>query len=237
MEPAKKLSRRSLLKTSAVAAGAILAGGPAAAGPKPSGGAAIVIDCHAHLHHHGNAKYAEKDRQLIEAADKLGIHRLCCSILTPARPATADGFRVQPLAGRGGGAFLRPRLGLLLRQPRMRQGGGGRNPPLRRRARVHRRQALQRARLHRSGRGDRGRDGDRAGRADSPPCRPCPLPAPRAAQHLRRRPPGRTRAALPRGPADLRMSAAAAIGSGRSRPCATPRTSISTRAEALPTRG
>ena len=93
MERAKKFTRRSLLKTSAVAAGAILAGGPAAAGPKPSGGAAIVIDCHAHLHHHGNAKYAEKDRQLIEAADKLGIHRLCCSILTPARPATADGFR------------------------------------------------------------------------------------------------------------------------------------------------
>ncbi len=93
MEREKKLTRRSLLKTSAVAAGAILAGAPAAASLKPSDGATIVIDCHAHLHHHGNANYAEKDRQLIEAADKLGIDRLCCSILTPVRPATADGFR------------------------------------------------------------------------------------------------------------------------------------------------
>lgn len=33
------------------------------------------------------------DRRLIEAADKLGIDRLCCSILTPKRPATVDGFR------------------------------------------------------------------------------------------------------------------------------------------------
>lgn len=93
MERAKKFTRRSLLKTSAVAAGAILAGAPAAAALKPSDGATIVIDCHAHLHHHGSANYAEKDRQLIEAADKLGIDRLCCSILTPVRPATADGFR------------------------------------------------------------------------------------------------------------------------------------------------
>ena len=30
---------------------------------------------------------------MIEAADKLGIDQLCCSILTPRRPATADGFR------------------------------------------------------------------------------------------------------------------------------------------------
>lgn len=236
MEPAKKLSRRSLLKTSAVAAGAILAGGPAAAGPKPSGGAAIVIDCHAHLHHHGNAKYAEKDRQLIEAADKLGIHRLCCSILTPARPATADGFRVQPLAGRGGGAFLRPRLGLLLRQPRMRQGGGGRNPPLRRRAGssasssttsvctdpvvatvVETAIELGVPILH------------HAGHAHYPlPGQPNISDGGHLAELGRRYPEARLICG---------MSAAAAIGSGRSRPCATPRTSISTRAEALPTRG
>jgi len=52
-----------------------------------------VIDCHAHLTHHSSAAYQEKDRKLIEAADKLGIDRLCCSILTPRRPATAEGFR------------------------------------------------------------------------------------------------------------------------------------------------
>ena len=55
--------------------------------------AAPVIDCHAHLTHHSSAAYQEKDRKLIEAADRLGIDRLCCSILTPRRPATAEGFR------------------------------------------------------------------------------------------------------------------------------------------------
>jgi len=52
-----------------------------------------VIDCHAHLAHHSSANYAERDRSLIEAADKLGIDQLCCSLLTPKRPATAEGFR------------------------------------------------------------------------------------------------------------------------------------------------
>jgi hypothetical protein len=33
------------------------------------------------------------DHKLIEAADKLGIDQLCCSILTPRRPATAEAFR------------------------------------------------------------------------------------------------------------------------------------------------
>jgi predicted TIM-barrel fold metal-dependent hydrolase len=55
--------------------------------------AAPVIDCHAHLTHHGSADYQERDRKLIEAADKLGIDRLCCSILTPKKPATLEGFR------------------------------------------------------------------------------------------------------------------------------------------------
>ena len=35
----------------------------------------------------------EKDQKLIEAADKLGIDQLCCSTLTPKRPADAEGFR------------------------------------------------------------------------------------------------------------------------------------------------
>jgi predicted TIM-barrel fold metal-dependent hydrolase len=59
----------------------------------PEGKAPPVIDCHGHLAHHSSATHEERDRQLIEAADKLGIDQLCCSILTPRRPATAEGFR------------------------------------------------------------------------------------------------------------------------------------------------
>ena len=53
----------------------------------------MVIDCHAHLYHRSSATWKEDDRKLIEAADKLGIDQLCCSILTPRRPSTAEGFR------------------------------------------------------------------------------------------------------------------------------------------------
>ena len=51
-----------------------------------------VIDAHSHLYHHSRPDWAEADRKVIEAADKLGIDQLCCSILTPRRPASADGF-------------------------------------------------------------------------------------------------------------------------------------------------
>jgi predicted TIM-barrel fold metal-dependent hydrolase len=53
----------------------------------------MVIDCHDHLSHHSSSSWEEEDRQLIDAADRLGIDQLCCSILTPRRPATAEGFR------------------------------------------------------------------------------------------------------------------------------------------------
>jgi predicted TIM-barrel fold metal-dependent hydrolase len=53
----------------------------------------IVIDCHAHLEHHSKPNWQDEDRKLIQAADKLGIDSLCCSILTSRRPATAEGFR------------------------------------------------------------------------------------------------------------------------------------------------
>ncbi|MCX7804060.1 MAG: amidohydrolase family protein [Planctomycetota bacterium] len=53
----------------------------------------MIIDCHAHLAHRSRPGWKEEDRKLIEAADRLGIDRLCCSILTPRRPATAEGFR------------------------------------------------------------------------------------------------------------------------------------------------
>jgi len=102
------VTRRSFLGTSA-AVGLALAGrryvsssagrleaaeAEAAADSSGAGGkAGPVIDCHAHLTHHSRKDYQERDRKLIEAADKLGIDQLCCSILTPRRPATADGFR------------------------------------------------------------------------------------------------------------------------------------------------
>lgn len=52
-----------------------------------------VIDAHSHLHHHSRTDWSEAERKVIDAADKLGIDQLCCSILTPRRPATVDGFR------------------------------------------------------------------------------------------------------------------------------------------------
>lgn len=52
-----------------------------------------VIDAHAHLHHHGNPNWSEDDRKLIDAADKLGIDQLCCSILPPERPTRMESFR------------------------------------------------------------------------------------------------------------------------------------------------
>jgi predicted TIM-barrel fold metal-dependent hydrolase len=52
-----------------------------------------VIDAHNHLTNHNRPTWAEDDRKLIEAADKLQIHQLCCSILPPERPTMLDGFR------------------------------------------------------------------------------------------------------------------------------------------------
>ena len=86
-----RFHRRGFL-ASAGAAGALLAGSRATPAAEPPGRRPAVIDCHAHLHHHTRADHAEMDRRLIEAADKLGIGQLCCSILTPRRPATAEGF-------------------------------------------------------------------------------------------------------------------------------------------------
>lgn len=60
----------------------------------PRAGAPMkVIDAHAHLRHHGNPRWAEADRQLIDAADALGIDKLICSILSPRRPAAPEDFR------------------------------------------------------------------------------------------------------------------------------------------------
>ncbi len=54
---------------------------------------AKVIDAHNHLNYRARSSWREEDRKLIEAADKLGIDQLCCSILPPERPTTLAGFR------------------------------------------------------------------------------------------------------------------------------------------------
>jgi len=105
--PQPHISRRTLLKSSvALAMGAAalpLAHSTAveqtvagtSSGPLRKG---KVIDCHAHLNHRSREIWEADDRKLIEAADKLGIDQLCCSILTPQRPNrwTADGMRRFP---------------------------------------------------------------------------------------------------------------------------------------------
>ena len=52
-----------------------------------------VIDAHDHLTHHSRPNWNENDRRIIDAADKLGIDQLCCSILSPHPPATPEAFR------------------------------------------------------------------------------------------------------------------------------------------------
>jgi len=84
------MPRRTFLQTLGVVSSSGLARSPVAQ-PWPAG--TKVTDCHAHLHHHSRPSWQEDDRKLIEAADLLGIDELCCSILTPRRPSTAEGFR------------------------------------------------------------------------------------------------------------------------------------------------
>ena len=101
--PQPRVTRRTLLRSSAataVAMGVAALPSVRAAVEQPVPGTSSgpfrrgkVIDCHAHLTHRSRATWEVDDRRLIEAADKLEIDQLCCSILTPRRPATADGFR------------------------------------------------------------------------------------------------------------------------------------------------
>jgi hypothetical protein len=99
-----RLTRRTFLKhsvattvTLGIAAGRAAdraeSGQPAAHTGSDSPSQTKVIDCHAHLDHRSRSTWEADDRKLIEAADKLGIDQLCCSILTPRRPATAEGFQ------------------------------------------------------------------------------------------------------------------------------------------------
>lgn len=83
-----RLTRRSLLEGTAAAAGFAGQALPAGAA-RP----AKVIDCHAHFATRTSPHARDQDRLLIEAADKLGIDLLCCSLLAPRRPSTPDDFR------------------------------------------------------------------------------------------------------------------------------------------------
>lgn len=54
----------------------------------------VLIDAHAHLSWRSpGSDWEARDDGLIDAADRLGIDQLCCSILTPSRPSDPDGFR------------------------------------------------------------------------------------------------------------------------------------------------
>ncbi len=89
MEYPGSLPRRTFL------AGASVVSAAAAAAPSPplSAWGVKVIDAHDHLYHHGNPNWRDSDRKVIDAADKLGIDQLCCSILPPERPTGLEGFR------------------------------------------------------------------------------------------------------------------------------------------------
>ncbi len=77
------MPRRSFLRGAA----GLAASGAAARPPAET----RVIDCHAHLHHRSRRSWQEDDRKLVEAADKLRIDLLCCSI--PRAPSTPEVFR------------------------------------------------------------------------------------------------------------------------------------------------
>jgi len=94
-------SRRAFLKQTAGAGAAALLSSTrpllaTAAQPKEPGGSrpkVKVIDCHAHLIHHSNPDWKKQDQALIDAADRLGIDQLVCSLLSPKRPASAEAFQ------------------------------------------------------------------------------------------------------------------------------------------------
>jgi predicted TIM-barrel fold metal-dependent hydrolase len=102
-EPQRQSTRRAFLEQSAASAVVLGTGlhatpgrdesGPSRGGTEQPRGRTKVIDCHAHLQHHSRPTWEVDDRKLIVAADRLGIDQLCCSILTPRRPASAEQFR------------------------------------------------------------------------------------------------------------------------------------------------
>ena len=100
MIPIGLLTRRDFLGASAAAAGAALAGpslsaawaAPAGQSGAGAGKKAPVIDCHSHLSFRKSPDEPGNDLEVLDAADRLGIDQLCCSILCE-RPASVEGFR------------------------------------------------------------------------------------------------------------------------------------------------
>lgn len=98
--PTGLLTRRDFLGTSVAATGAALAGpslSAAWAAPAGQSGAGVgknapVIDCHSHLSFRKSPDEPGNDLAVLDAADRLGIDQLCCSILC-SRPASVEGFR------------------------------------------------------------------------------------------------------------------------------------------------
>jgi len=104
--------RRNFLKGSAAAALALAASRPTAAtgaeSPAPArpgqpteapsrpsreaGPKDLVIDSHCHLSFRASPDDPGNEAEVLDAADKLGIDQLCCSVL-PRRPATVEGFQ------------------------------------------------------------------------------------------------------------------------------------------------
>ena len=84
MNKSLNVSRRAFLGTAAAVAA------PSGTAPERD----VVINAHDHLHHRGFKDWREYDRRVIEAADKLGVDQICCSILPPERPTTLEGFRL-----------------------------------------------------------------------------------------------------------------------------------------------
>ena len=89
MPDASDVSRRAFLG-SGLGTGALAAKLPDSWGPLKG---APVIDAHDHMSHHSRSTWMEDDRKIIDAADRLGIDQLCCSILPPGRPARPESFR------------------------------------------------------------------------------------------------------------------------------------------------
>jgi predicted TIM-barrel fold metal-dependent hydrolase len=84
------ISRRKLM----TGAGSAIIGGSMCArmtaAPTKTG---KTIDAHGHLTHHSRPDWRTADRQVIDAYDKLGIDKGCCSILSMRPPATPEAFR------------------------------------------------------------------------------------------------------------------------------------------------
>ena len=97
MTPEVVLTRRKFLAGSALAARVVIGdpGWPAIAAETHAGSSAqkpLVIDCHAHLAFRKSPEELGDEALVLDAADKLGIDKLCCSVL-PKRPATVEGFQ------------------------------------------------------------------------------------------------------------------------------------------------